>query len=337
MPGVRATQPFKAVILLLLATVGWGLSFPTMKALEMSQRKLLPDTSSWFFSSLSIVVRFGVAAVIVALWSVRTLPGLNRKELHQGIGLACFGSLGLLLQMDGLVYTAASTSAFLTQCYCFIIPLFVAIRTRAVPSPLILLCSVIVTAGVAILSRFNFQEMKLGRGEVETLLASLFFTGQILWLERPTFATNNMNHTSIVMFGLSALLMAPVLVASGGSLPLIAAAYSRPAPLLFAGILTIVCTLGSYVIMNYWQSHLDASQAGLIYCAEPVFASLFALFLPGWFSTFAGIAYANETITSHLLLGGGLITAANVLILIRAATKRPVNPEYTQPVAVKSS
>jgi len=38
------------------------------------------------------------------------------------------------------------------------------------------------------------------------------------------------------------------------------------------------------------------------------------LFLPGWFAGWAGIDYANERMTASLLLGGGLITAANVLI-----------------------
>jgi hypothetical protein len=36
--------------------------------------------------------------------------------------------------------------------------------------------------------------------------------------------------------------------------------------------------------------------------------------LPAWFSRWAGIDYPNEILTPHLLLGGGLITAANVLV-----------------------
>jgi drug/metabolite transporter (DMT)-like permease len=71
--------------------------------------------------------------------------------------------------------------------------------------------------------------------------------------------------------------------------------------------------------MNYWQRHVSVTEAGLIYGAEPVFASLFALFLPAWFSAFASLNYPNERVTFNLLVGGGLISAANVLIQIKAA------------------
>jgi hypothetical protein len=39
--------------------------------------------------------------------------------------------------------------------------------------------------------------------------------------------------------------------------------------------------------------------------------------LPGWFSGWAGFTYANESVTFQLLVGGGLITAANVLVQLK--------------------
>ena len=50
-----------------------------------------------------------------------------------------------------------------------------------------------------------------------------------------------------------------------------------------------------------------------------------ALFLPQLLSDFSGIHYANERVTTNLLIGGGLISAANVLILIDAA-RQPSKP-----------
>jgi hypothetical protein len=44
------------------------------------------------------------------------------------------------------------------------------------------------------------------------------------------------------------------------------------------------------------------------------------LFLPAWLAGVGGFDYANENITFNLLLGGGLITAANILLQLR---KRP--------------
>jgi hypothetical protein len=42
-----------------------------------------------------------------------------------------------------------------------------------------------------------------------------------------------------------------------------------------------------------------------------------ALFLPSWFSIWAAIDYPNETATWTLLVGGGLITVANVLLQVK--------------------
>jgi hypothetical protein len=39
----------------------------------------------------------------------------------------------MLLQTDGLRFTAASTSAFLTQFYAILIPVYVALRSRRNP------------------------------------------------------------------------------------------------------------------------------------------------------------------------------------------------------------
>ena len=45
--------------------------------------------------------------------------------------------------------------------------------------------------------------------------------------------------------------------------------------------------------------------------------SVMALFLPAWFSSWAGISYANESLTGQLILGGVLVTVANVLLQSR--------------------
>ena len=90
------------------------------------------------------------------------------------------------------------------------------------------------------------------------------------------------------------------------------------------GLLTLFCTLGSFTLMVRWQPHITATEAGLIYCIEPVFASVMALFLPALFSRWAGFDYANETLTWQLLVGGGLITLANVLLQLKPPAKAVV-------------
>src|SRR5690606_32280937 len=111
-------------------------------------------------------------------------------ELKQGLALGLFAAAGMLFQSDGLQFTAASTSAFLTQFYAIMIPVYLALRTRRHPGAHVWLCCALVLAGVAILGRFDWQALRFGRGEWETLLSSVFFMGQILWLERAEFRGN---------------------------------------------------------------------------------------------------------------------------------------------------
>jgi drug/metabolite transporter (DMT)-like permease len=89
----------------------------------------------------------------------------------------------------------------------------------------------------------------------------------------------------------------------------------------FTLVLTVFCTYAAYSLMNAWQPKITATEAGLIYCVEPIFGSLLSLFLPALFSTLAGIDYRNETGTWTLLAGGGLITLANVLLQLNPPAK----------------
>ena len=318
-PRLKATQ------MLVLATAFWGVSFPAMKALMMVQDGLLDGRSNWFFVALCVVYRFGISAALVFLLCARTLHRLTRLEISQGVGLGVFGGLGLLLQMDGLKYTSASTSAFLTQCYCILLPIYVSLRDRRRPSGRIVAGCLLVMLGVAVLAGVDPRTLRLGRGEGETLLASVLFTGQILWLERPAFARNNVHHFSLVMFVAMTVVCLPLAIATTHQASDWIRAYSAPSTLIYLGMLVFGCTLISFLLMNRWQRHVGATVAGLIYCVEPVFASLYALFMPGWFSQWSGVSYENESVTLSLLVGGGLITVANVLVQL-PARGQPVLP-----------
>ena len=312
----------RACFWLVIATLIWGTSFPLVKAIWLVQEKLVPNPPDFFLAALGVVARFGIAGIIITLFSIRTLRQLTRCELAQGLGLGVFGGAGILFQMDGLAHTAASTSAFLTQFTCLFIPLWVALRRRALPGPFIIAATLLVLWGMAILTGFKFSELKLGRGEAETILAAVFFAAQILWLERPRFAANRVANFTAVMFLTTAVLIAPVALLTAPTPRAMLAAYSSAHVLLLMGALVLACTLTAYSLMNYWQPHVSATEAGLIYCVEPLFTSVFAAFMPGWLSAFAGINYANENFTRALLIGGGLITLANVLIQAEAWRQR---------------
>jgi drug/metabolite transporter (DMT)-like permease len=288
-----------------------------MKALSLEQQKLLPSGGSWFFTALGVMIRFGGAGLLMLPLLFRAGKKFSAREIEQGVVLAVFGGGGILFQMDGLAYTVASTSAFLTQSYIVFIPLWMTLTTRRLPSLKIIFSVTLVLAGVGVLAGLNLHSLKLGRGEMETIIASLFFTAQILTLENPRYASNRSVQFSIVMFLAMALFSAPLVWATAPAAAACLRVYASPAACGFMAALIVVSTLAGYLIMNLWQRRVTATEAGLIYCIEPVCASAMSLFLPAWFSAWANIHYPNEQLTARLLIGGAFVTAANVLLQSR--------------------
>ncbi len=307
--------------MLLLANFFWGISFPLIKAIVLLHERLVPAAGTWFSAIYTVAPRFVLATAILILWQPRGFWRVTPGELKQGIVIGLFAAAGMLLQNDALQFTAASTSAFLTQFYAILIPVWVALRSRRNPGALIWTCCALVLAGVAILGNFDFRTLTFGRGEWETLLSSLFFMGQILWLEKKEFAANRAAKLTLVMFATEALVFSVLAVVLAPDLATLAVPWGNGAWVGFTLVLTLLCTVGSFSLMNAWQPKITATEAGLIYCVEPIFGSLMACFLPALFSAWAAIHYPNETATWTLLAGGGLITLANILLQVRPPAK----------------
>ena len=321
MTSVDPRHRTQALLMLILANVFWGLSFPLIKSIALTHQRLLPASNNWFVTAWTVGPRFILAAIVLLIWQRRSLGSITRKEWQQGAALGLFAGAGMLFQTDGLQFTAASTSAFLTQFYAIMIPVYLALQSRRVPPWTVWLSCALVLAGVAILGRFDFQALKLGRGEIETLISSIFFMGQILSLDHKGFAGNRVLPVTLLMFAIQGTLFTGLALATAPTPSALLVTWQSPPWMTFTLALTLFSTLGAYLIMNQFQPRITATEAGLIYCIEPVFTALMALFLPAIFSRWAGILYLNETATTHLLVGGGLITAANILIQLKPPPK----------------
>jgi drug/metabolite transporter (DMT)-like permease len=308
------SQHRRAILMLLLTTVFWGLSFPVIKSLISLNRELMPDAGSWFVTAGALAPRFVLAAAVML--AVRAGRGgrPTAGEVKQGIGLGIFAAGGTLFQTDGMQYTAASTSAFLTQFYAILIPIWFALRRRRSPGAIIWAGCALVLLGVGILGHFDWRTLGFRRGEWETLLSSIFFMGQILWIERKEFAGNRPASATLVMFGFQSAVFLGLAAASAPHARSLLVPWRSPSWLCLTLALAVICTVGAFWLMNKWQPKIPATQAGLIYCIEPVLASVFALFLPGIFSSWASIDYPNELATWSLVVGGGLIMSANILV-----------------------
>lgn len=311
-----------AVLVLFLACALWGLSFPLVKAVQMEQAARLTGGSGEFLACWLQSARFfGTSLVLLPIVIGMGWP--TKLEWWQGLQIGLWGGTGMALQSWGLAHTEASTSAFLTQGYCVMVPLYVALKDRCCPEWRLVIGCFMVIMGVIILSGITWQSLRMGKGEAATLLATLAFSGQIICLDARKYRQNRGRMITLVMalsiglaFGLASYFLAPDFSAMWR------AGSSWPVWWMVAG-LVFGCSVGPFLLMNSWQRRVGASEAGLIYTSESVFAMCYSIFLPAQLSILAGIEYSNEALSWSMLSGGGLILGANFLVQWRRKAHRP--------------
>ncbi len=280
----------------------------------------------WFHAAFLLCNRMALAALMMQLIFRSFGAGLQGGEILQGIELGLFGAFGMLFQTHAQNSIAASTSAFFTQFTCIFVPLVVSFRFRVWPSIRVCIACLMVLTGCLLLNGAKGGWVGFGIGEMETILGAALFTGQILAIERPRYQGNDMRRVAAVMFLVKALVLLPVLMVGilmhPGAVPMnafkgVLNAYASVPLLVMSLLITLVSTLYAYLAMTRWQACVSSTQAGLIYATEPVFATLWALFLPGWFSALAGIVYPNEQISAGFFGAALLMIAANGLLIFR--------------------
>ena len=311
-PGALLIRQARA--LLIGATVLWGVSFPLLRGLELAQREHAPQVSDSALACADTAIRFGLAALFLLPIYGRELFRITWREWSQAIGLSFFAGFGLYLQTVGLAWTDASISAFLTQLYTLIVPLIVALRDRRFPSLRVVTACGMVLIGVAMLSPGLLTHFTLGPGELVIIFSTGFLASQIVWVERPLYVENRPGLVTLIMFGLLTGMFVFAYLVTGGTTRDAGRLFDTPALWELTLAVVLFCTVINFYIMNSWQRCVSATEAGLVYCIEPVIATVLSAFLPGWISHLAGITYPNETLTWTLFAGGALIIIATILV-----------------------
>lgn len=315
------TAHSKGLFFLFLVTLAWGLSFCLVKSLNLTIGE------GWAAAAGLIGVRFLLAALpLMALQAFGGRWHITSREWEQAALIAFYCGVGMLLQAHALSFTLASTSAFLTQGCAVMVPLWFAITRRQLPHLKIVLPLILVVAGVAILSGIDFREFRMGRGEFETLLSCVFFTGMILTIEAPRYAQTDKVLVTILFLILGGLVALGLGFGMGGGAT-VARLFGSGSTTLVVSVLAFISTTLGFYWMVKWQPNVSATEAGIVYCLEPVWASIWSLFLPAILAGLVGVVYANERVTFAMLIGGGLILSASVLLAFASTPPKSAAPD----------
>ena len=347
--------PWIAIGALILVNVLWGISFPVVKALNaMTDSHFGIDINAaehsihfrLLASTWMLATRFTLALLLFCRVGFRLVAQTTRQEWRAGsiIGLLFFS--GMVLQVIGLAIIPASRSGFLTSLTTVFTPMLGVMVFRIFPSMWMVIGAILALLGVVVLTGLivldetgiHFAEDAAERwtwGDTVTTIASMFFAFQVLLLDyygkrmRSVALTSGMFATTA---GLSWILFSTMLAMHwvempGGSMMHASDWFqlaSNRGYIVSLLILASLCSVISFGLMNRFQPHVSASQAAVIYSLEPVFASTWALFLPGWLSRWTGMNHENEVWTWSLIAGGAMILIANIFALYPAKTDQGV-------------
>jgi drug/metabolite transporter (DMT)-like permease len=321
-PRPAVSPIFVAIGALVLCCMFWGYSFPVMQfATRAFDRHVLNGgAGEWDkFASRALFngVRFGLAAALYAGVTWRRQRGFSRHEVVGGVVVGSLFAMGMLLQVTALRWVLPSVSGFFTALPVVFAPLAQsAIFKRAVGAKT-WVAVVLAIIGIILLSWPKPEASSTNTvasappvaylGEMLTVLAALVFTAEIIAVHHfgqradPVRLTLVMlATTSVLSLGVSFALGGPQLFNACGI-----AGSARDWELIWTMVtLIVISSVLPLHMMNTFQPRVSPAIASVIYCTEPLFATLFSLIL------------ATERLTS-LTIAGGVAVVASVLVVAR--------------------
>lgn len=236
--------------------------------------------------------RFTLAFLVMGLLLRRHLLCAWKKDAYLGpkslgLGLLLFAVMGA--EMRSLLTAEIHTVAFLENLSLALVPLFLALWYRRLPSARILQGVGFILLGVAALT-IGTVGFTLAGGEGWALLAAVFYAGYIIAMGKLSHSSDPLSLGTLHMGFMGLLSFGAALILEGG-IPLPQASLTWQS-LAFQ---VLVCSCFGFAFQPKAQQYLTAEEAGL-YCAiNPLFASC----LGHWF--------LDETLGAAGILGAAYI------------------------------
>lgn len=243
--------------LLILMTMFWGGTF-----LVVQYAMTLSDP--FFFVGL----RFATAALVVGLFSIKSLAGLTRLEFKAGVLIGITIAIGYSLQTWGLQTIPSSKSAFITAMYVPLVPLLQWLCLGRMPGIMSWIGVGLAFVGLILLAGPDGTHLTLGTGEIITLIGAVAIAAEIILIS--AFASRvDIKRVTVVQLATAAIVAFTAMLPAGEVVP------------LFNGQLLVVALgLGFFsaiiqVTMNWAQRSISPTRATVIYTGEPVWAGIF--------------------------------------------------------------
>ena len=285
-------KQWKGSLFLLLAAMIWGAAFVAQsKGMEYVGPFTLQ--ASRFFLSGTVLLPF----VLLTKPPVIAREILFSKKQTALYGICCgiLLCIACTLQQFGLLYTSVSKSGFITALYIILVPVAGIFMKKKV-SLNVWLGVLIALCGLYFLCLGG--SVRLNFGDVLTFFCSIFFSAQILLIDRIGSRIRGVTLSCIQSYTVAAISFVCMFLFEHPTWDAIVACWL---PITYAGILS-----GSvaYTLQIIGQNHSDPTIASLLMSLEAVFATLF-----GWL-------LLRQELAPRELLGCALMLCAILLAQI---------------------
>jgi drug/metabolite transporter (DMT)-like permease len=200
----------RADLALVICALIWGATFVVIK-------DALADMSVITY----IAVRFGIAAVLMAMIYRRAVRTLTLREVWAGAQIGIFMFAGYMFQITGLRWTTPSKAAFVTGMYVVFVPIVQAIFGMRRVSVWIWAGAIAALAGLYFLSVPPQGLGGLNRGDPIVFGCAVMFAFHMIFISRNVekYSVASLSFLQVATTAVLATVLVPIAAAAGWEQP----------------------------------------------------------------------------------------------------------------------
>lgn len=280
------TQPetsFKGVIILLVTAIIWGSSFVSQ---SVGSKSVEPFTF--------MGIRTLIGATFLVPFIIITKRKVNLKTILCGTVMGLFLCVATNIQQFAFNYSTAGKIAFCTASYMFFIPvaeLFIGKKAGKITW----LCVLLGFCGLYFLCFKGGDDFSLNRGDLLAVICALFFTGQIMCIDKFTEDCDGIVLSCVEFYTAGIITTILMLIFEK---PEWQGIKSAGTAILYSGLMS--CGI-AYTLQVIGQKYCEATIASLLMCMESVFAVITSAIM------------LHEKLTGREILGSAIMFSAIVI------------------------
>lgn len=274
-----------AELALVAMTAAWGLSFVVVP---------------WALKSAPVMTTTALRASVGLVFLLAVRPkalAATPLEWRSGLLAGLLLALGYVLQTAGLRSADPGKSGFLTAFYVALVPMCEALVYRRLPVRRDILALCVATAGITLIALKSDLTLDFAEGLVA--LAAIAWAGHIVVVGRVAERVDPLRLAAIQMLVIVVVGAAGV-VAAHDPAPRWSGAFVGQ--IVFLGVVTNAV---GFLVQAWGQKVVPPTRTAILFSGEPVFASMFGVWL------------ADEEFGKRHLAGAALVMAAVAFTVIR--------------------